>query len=168
MPSIVLIVAVPVAVVALTIFFAPWTLWTRSALDEEIPGPVGSRSMAVPEGAAHPSPVELSRGDFVRQEHKVQGVARLLLLDDGQRIVRLERFSTSDGPDLHVLLSEKKAGGNWLKYSRGHSVRLGALKATDGNHNYVIPASADLSGVASVVIWCRRFHTAFGSAPLTP
>jgi hypothetical protein len=64
-------------------------------------------------------------------------------------------------------LSEKKAGGNWFKYGGGRKVQLGELKANRGSHNYAIPAGADLDGLRSVVIWCKRFHVAFGSAPLT-
>ncbi|MBH0774715.1 DM13 domain-containing protein [Nocardia bovistercoris] len=146
--------------------FALWTLWTRSRLDENLPSFVdGALTGGAVESAA-PAITELTRGRFVRQEHEVVGTARLLELPDGRRILRLEDFATSDGPDLHVWLSEKAAGGNWFKYGRGRRVRLGALKATDGNHNYPIPADHDLSGLRSAVIWCRRFHVAFGSAPL--
>ena len=81
--------------------------------------------------------------------------------------MRLEGFKTSNGPDLHVWLSEKKAGGNWFKYGGGRKAQLGELKANQGNHNYAIPADVELDGLHSVVIWCKRFHVAFGSAPLT-
>jgi len=138
-----------VVVVGLTLLFAPWTLWTRSHLDERLP-----------------AFAEIASGHFVRQEHKVAGTARVLELPNGQRLLRLEDFATSDGPDLQVWLSEKPAGGNWFKYGKGRSVRLGALKATDGNHNYPIPVGEDLAGLSSAVIWCRRFRVAFGSAPL--
>lgn len=147
----------------LTWLFAPWTLWTRSRLDEGLQTNAGSGSADDTSGAVR----EISRGRFVRQEHKVAGTARLLELADGQHVLRLEDFCTSDGPDLHVWLSEKTAGGNWFKYGRGRRVRLGVLKATEGNHNYPVPASEDLVGLRSAVIWCRRFRVAFGSAPLS-
>jgi uncharacterized protein (DUF736 family) len=108
----------------------------------------------------------LAEGAFVSQEHDTSGTARVLELPDGQRILRVENFSTSDGPDVHVWLSDATAGGDWHKADDGRTVALGEIKATDGNHNYVIPADVDLSGLNSVVIWCDRFNVAFGSAPL--
>jgi hypothetical protein len=111
------------------------------------------------------TPTVLAAGEFVTQEHETRGTARVLS-SGGTRILRLEGFSTSDGPDLHIWLSDATAGGEWGKYDDGRYVRLGAMKATDGNQNYAIPADADLAGLRSVVVWCDRFNVAFGSAPL--
>ena len=51
-------------------------------------------------------------------------------------------------------------------YDDGRYIRLGELKATHGEQNYAVPADADLSDMASVVIWCDRFNVAFGTAPI--
>jgi len=40
------------------------------------------------------------------------------------------------------------------------------LKGNTGNQNYEIPAATDLSKYKSVAIWCKRFRTGFGVAPL--
>ncbi|MGQ0840490.1 DM13 domain-containing protein [Actinokineospora sp.] len=124
------------------------------------PAPASAIAKAKPAG-----PTVLASGAFVTQEHKTTGTARVLE-QNGERLLRLEGLSTSDGPDLHVWLSDATAGGEWGKYDDGRYVKLGKLKATDGNQNYAIPADADLSGLRSVVIWCDRFNVAFGSAPL--
>jgi hypothetical protein len=156
------IVAVGVLAVAV-VFFEPWSLWTDSTVIEAAP----TASAAGDPSAPPVGPTELARGNFVDQEHQTSGTATILELSDGRRVLRLEGFSTSDGPDLHVWLSEKKAGGNWFKYGGGRSLELGELKANRGSHNYTIPADADLKGLRSVVIWCKRFHVAFGSAPVS-
>lgn len=109
---------------------------------------------------------ELSSGDFEDAEHETSGRAVLLRLEDGQRVLRLEGLSTSDGPDVHVWLSSAPSGGSWGSYDDGSYVRLGKLKATRGNQTYVIPDSASLEGIRSAVIWCDRFDVAFGTAPL--
>jgi hypothetical protein len=168
--------------------FQPWKLWTRSEVNEALPSeftiaetttrppaptsttptsttptesaPTTPTTTATPEG-----PTVLAEGAFVTQEHETRGTARVLS-SGGTRILRLEGFSTSDGPDLHIWLSDATAGGEWGKYDDGRYVRLGAMKATDGNQNYAIPADADLAGLRSVVVWCDRFNVAFGSAPL--
>jgi hypothetical protein len=144
--------------------FEPWRAFTSSYLDESVP--VASTSTAST-STSPAQPVILAEGAFVSQEHDTAGTARVLALPSGERILRLEGFSTSDGPDVHVWLSDAPAGGEWATYDDGHYVPLGQIKATDGNHNYVIPAEADLTGLRSAVIWCDRFNVAFGSAPLT-
>lgn len=164
-----------VAVVGLVVgaaLFEPWRAFTSSHLDEPVPVAAGQKAPSVPveqpQTAPRPAgPEVLAEGTFVSQEHDTSGTARVLVLEDGSRILRLEGFSTSDGPDVHVWLSDATAGdGDWHSYDDGRYVPLGEIKATDGNHNYVIPADVDLAGLRSAVIWCDRFNVAFGSAPL--
>ena len=145
--------------------FEPWRLFTSSTVDEAVPtvastpGPSGTPT-------ATASDRVLSEGEFVDGEHATSGTARLLELADGRRFVRVEGLASSDGPDLHMWLSDRPSGGEWGSYDDGRHVALGELKATHGNQNYEIPADADLSGLQSVVIWCDRFNVAFGTAPI--
>lgn len=170
-------VGLPVGLAAVAIglaLFEPWRLFTSSHLDEPVPQAVTSPietptptvSTGTPTSSAPSGPVVLAEGTFVSQEHDTAGTARVLELTDGSRVLRLEGFVTSDGPDVHVWLSDAPAGGEWDIYDDGRYVALGEIKATEGNHNYVIPPDADLTGLRSAVIWCDRFNVAFGSAPL--
>ncbi|TVU63262.1 DM13 domain-containing protein [Paenarthrobacter nitroguajacolicus] len=152
--------------------FQPWRLFTSSSVDEALPAaPVAGSVSAeveatVVETPAASGPVVLGTGAFQSQEHETTGTARLLKLPDGSHLLRLENLASSDGPDVKVWLSSQEAGGDWFKYRSGRYVDLGAVKATHGNQNYVIPAGTDIAGLASVVLWCDRFSVAFGSAPL--
>ncbi|WP_232519865.1 DM13 domain-containing protein [Actinosynnema pretiosum] len=172
-------VVVVAALVGLWVF-QPWRLWTRSEADEALPAEFTASTSAGPStgaassGAPTPSaptsapvdqPAVLATGGFVTQEHETRGTATVLR-NGAARVLRLEGFSTSDGPDLHIWLSDATAGGEWGKYDDGRYLPLGPMKATDGNQNYPIPEDADLSGLRSVVVWCDRFNVAFGSAPL--
>ncbi|SER45492.1 Electron transfer DM13 [Actinokineospora terrae] len=166
------IVAVTVAVAVGLWLFQPWRLVTRSSVDEALPftTPAAvSTTAAVASTTAvpvnPPGPKVLAEGTFVSQEHPTRGTARILE-QDGTRVLRLENFSTSDGPDVHVWLSATPAAADWHAYDDIRYVPLGDLKATDGNQNYPIPADADLTDIRSTVIWCDRFNVAFGSAPL--
>lgn len=166
--------------------FEPWRLFTSSEVDEALPTvaaaspvagtPTSSPSTAAaspessssePEPEPEPEIVELVAGPFEDAEHGTTGQARILELADGSRFLRLEGLATSDGPDLHVWLSDAPSGGSWGSYDDGRYLRLGDLKATNGNQNYEIPADADLSGLTTAVIWCDRFNVAFGTAPLS-
>lgn len=154
--------------------FQPWRLLTRSVVDEPLPVAATAQSTpAAGPSATAPTPGTtptasvrvLGEGGFVDAEHATSGTARVLALADGTRVLRLEDFSTSDGPDVDVWLTDQPAGGDdWRRYDDGRHVALGDLKGTDGNQNYVIPADADLAGLTSVVIWCDRFDVAFGTA----
>lgn len=176
--------------------FEPWRLFTRSSIDESSPAlaamvstapsspasnpPTGSPADPTPPApstpvisAAGPGGISGPAGDpvthpFVDGEHATSGAAAVLQLPDGRRFLRLTDLSTSDGPDVHVILSDRPSGeADWGVYDDGRHVELGELKATDGNQNYEIPADVDLAGLQSVVIWCDRFDVAFGTASLT-
>jgi hypothetical protein len=174
-------VLVPLAAVAAVVIvvglalFEPWRLFTESRVDEglptangEVPSSVPTREPGRTPSAGEPEPeiVELGAGEFETAEHETSGRARVLELDDGSRFVRLEDLASSDGPDLHVWITDQPSGGEWGSYDDGRYVKLGELKATHGNQNYEIPADADLDGLVSVVIWCDRFNVAFGTAPV--
>lgn len=175
---------VAVAAVVGLYLFQPWRLLTRSTIDEALPT-VTASAAAQGSGVLAPAPSEpetsvtstpsltptaetLAAGTFVDAEHATSGTARIIRLADGSRYLRLENLSSSDGPDLHVWLTDQPSGGDWGSYDDGRYVALGVLKATDGNQNYAIPGDADLAGLVSVVIWCDRFNVAFGTAPLAP
>ena len=154
----ILITVGPVAVVALAVglwAFQPWKVFTHSTVDEALP-------------AQPAQPAVLAQGSFVSQEHETSGFAKVVQLADGSRYLRLENFATSDGPDVHVLLTDQPASADWKSYDRGRYIPLGKLKATNGNQNYPIPPDAELAGMRSVSIWCDRFNVSFGSAPLSP
>jgi Electron transfer DM13. len=132
-----------------------------------VPATSGPAAVGEPGPTPPAQPMALASGAFVDGEHATSGTASILQLPDGSRYVRLENFSTSDGPDVQVWLTDKAAGGSdWGKYDDGVLLSLGELKATDGNQNYPIPADANLSAFTSVVIWCDRFNVAFGTAPI--
>jgi Electron transfer DM13 len=159
-----------VGLVAGLLLFEPWRAFTHSRVDEAVPVAANEAPRQQPPTATtttQPQNQVLAEGAFVDGEHTTTGTARVLRLTDGSRVLRLENFSTSDGPDVHVWLTDQKAGGADGSFDDGRYVKLGELKATDGNQNYPIPAAADVAGLKSVVIWCDRFNVAFGSAPLS-
>lgn len=156
-------------------WFQPWKLFTHSHVDEALPGystpsaaaatpgattGTTSTSSTAPTSAAVAS--VLSRSAFRSGEHRTSGTALLIRLADGRLVVRLEDFSTSDGPDVRVVLASTTAGSSGV----GSYHHLGHLKATSGNQNYPVATGTDVSGYRSVVIWCKRFNAVFGSAEL--
>jgi hypothetical protein len=120
-------------------------------------------AMAAPVG-----PVALSTGTFIAGStpgDTAGGKATIYRLEDGKPLLRLEDFSTTNGPDLFVVLSSS-ANPDQDGLKNGAYVQLEALKGNIGNQNYELPADVDLGQYKSVVIWCRTFNIVFGYAPL--
>jgi Electron transfer DM13 len=90
--------------------------------------------------------------------HNAEGKAKILTLTDGSQIIRLEDFKSTNGPDVHLYLSDDKQASNFID--------LGRLKANIGNQNYPIPANTDFNKYKYVLIWCQPFSVLFGSAQL--
>lgn len=159
---------VALAVVAVGLWaFQPWRLFTSSEVDEALPRATTSPTPGAtppPTSGGTGAPQDLATGEFEDAEHATSGTVRLIELADGRRFVRLEDLDSSDGPDLHVWITDQPSGGEWGSYDDGRYVALGKLKATHGNQNYAIPVGTDLAGLTSVVIWCDRFNVAFGTA----
>jgi hypothetical protein len=91
--------------------------------------------------------------------HNAEGIAKLIPLQDGSDILRLENLQVTNGPDLYVYLATDKSASDF--------VGLGKLKANNGNQNYNIPSQTDLTKYDTILIWCRPFSVLFGSAELT-
>lgn len=169
-----------VAVLAVGLYlFQPWKLFIDTTVNEASPL-VSSAPIAVEPSvrdsasAATPSPVPsgpvvLTTGAFVSHEHGTTGTALVVRKANGERVLRLEDLDTSNGPDLHVWLTDApviEGAEGWFVFDDGEYVDLGALKGNKGNQNYPIPASVDLSDLSSVSIWCERFSVSFGAAAL--
>jgi len=114
--------------------------------------------------AANAAPASLVAGTFVAAAHATAGTATIYKLDDGSRILRLSDFSTSNGPAVHVILTDHAITGNDVEDAK--SIDLGDLKGNTGNQNYTIPTNVNLDDVKSVAIYCERFHVNFGAATL--
>lgn len=90
--------------------------------------------------------------------HNAEGLAKILTLSNGYQILRLENFKSTNGPDVHLYLSNNKQANDFID--------LGRLKANIGNQNYQIPLDTDYNKYKYVLIWCQPFSVLFGSAQL--
>jgi hypothetical protein len=173
-------IAFAVVLVSGLVWFKPWALWVDETVHEGLPAtaptaapPSHAPSAGASAGAsATPSPsgpTTLAAGTFISHEHATSGTAKLLRLADGTHTLRLEGLDTSNGPDLHVWLTDapvKEGKAGWGVFDDGKYVSLGKLKGNKGDQNYVLPADVDLPAYTSVSIWCDRFDVSFGAAEL--
>ena len=99
-------------------------------------------------------------GSFVDADwiHRTQGTATITQ-EDEKRILNLEDFNTTNGPDLYVYLSTDGKASEF--------VNLGRLQSSNGDQTYEIPENVDLSKHDKVLIWCKAFGVLFGTAHLS-
>jgi hypothetical protein len=183
-----IVVLVAALAVALALF-QPWKLWVDEEVDAAAPAgatvititpttvPTASTAAPPPTTAAPSSPGPTSVAPppttaprsapmFVSLDHTTRGTVVFLADAAQQRFLRFEDLDTSNGPDLKVYLSTNPVDGPEGEFDDDF-VNLGRLQGNVGNQNYAIPADVDLSRFRSVVIWCDRFNSAFGAAPLS-
>ncbi|MEU0752639.1 DM13 domain-containing protein [Streptomyces albogriseolus] len=160
-------------------WFQPWKLWQDQTVEEALPtaqatpGPAEEEQAAEAEPSGTPSfpagPRTLAVGELISHEHATSGTVKLVRLDDGSHVVRLENLDTSNGPDLRVWLTDapvKEGQAGWHVFDDGEYVSLGKLKGNKGSQNYAVPNDVDPSRFTSVSIWCDRFDVSFGAAEL--
>ena len=116
---------------------------------------------ARPQDGVARGPVEIAEGTFRPREHETAGTAMVVRAANGTRFLTLTSFSTSAGPDLRVRL----VPGSSFDGGAGGAIDLGGLKGNRGDQQYEIPHGVGVTG-RTVVIWCRAFSAAFGSARL--
>lgn len=102
------------------------------------------------------------------QLHETNGRASIYRQQDGSFLLLLTDFKTSNGPDVHVVLTtaddpalQSKTLGSGL-----HSVEIASLKGNEGDQSYTVPADTDLDRYNTVAIYCERFHAIFGAGTL--
>jgi hypothetical protein len=113
-------------------------------------------------------PEALYTGRLEGKVHQTSGRATIYKTVDGKEYLRLSDFTTSNGPDVHVLLvrSEDRALDQEIVKGGLDHVELGTLKGNQGDQNYDLPATVDLNQYQGVAIYCERFHAIFGVARL--
>jgi len=137
---------------------------TRAAVVQQVQAlstlmPDKSMADAMPTPAADEW-IIAAQGEFRAADSFHKGSGTATIYEQGAtRVLRLENFSSTNGPDLHVLLVEKVDGGDMGEY-----VDLGSLKGNVGNQNYDIPADVDLGNYSGVMIYCQPFHVVFSTA----
>ena len=171
---------VVVAGVAFVLFwFQPQKLFIDDRVEEPIPvvavadppasstsADANAASPSAPPSTARPEPVEIARGEFVSLDHGTSGVARVLELADGRRVVRLEGLDTSTVPICTSTSTPTPAAGEEGGVRRRATSTSVASRATKAIRTTTSRPAPTSPGSRPCVIWCDRFDSAFGAADL--
>jgi len=136
--------------------FRPEKLWTNEKVSE--PAPFTSNTDAEP----------LYTARLQGKAHQTSGRATVYKTRAGKYYLRLTDFATSNGPDVHVVLTQSNDDNLNQEIVKGQldRVELGSLKGSQGDQNYDLTVPVDLHKYNAVVIYCERFHAIFGVARL--
>ena len=153
-----------ILVVSIPVFLAAWwafrpeKLWINQKVSEAAPF------------ASSSDPQPLYTGRLESKAHPTSGRATIYGGTGGMLYVRLTDFTTSNGPDVHVVLarSDDKALSQEIVTGQLDDVELGVLKGNQGDQNYYLPVSVDLKKYNVVVVYCERFRAIFGIGRLEP
>ncbi|HEX3370759.1 MAG TPA: DM13 domain-containing protein, partial [Candidatus Cybelea sp.] len=85
------------------------------------------------------APAALESGRLVSGAHDTAGTVTIYRLDNGQHVLRLSDFHTSNGPDVHIYLTSAEKVSSNGDVTGGKYLDLGSLKGNVGNQNYEIP-----------------------------
>jgi hypothetical protein len=146
--------------------FRPERLFVNKTVNESLDTTTSAMSGGMTTPAAAAAPMTLATGSFHSNAHDTRGMASVIDLGGGHRVLRLTNFATSNGPDVRVYLVAAPDVQDNATVKTAGFVELGAMKGNIGDQNYEIPASVDLASYRTVTIWCKRFSVNFGSAPL--
>jgi len=108
----------------------------------------------------------LASGPFHGIAHETKGTATVFQDSNGNRILRLSNFSTSNGPDVHVYMVAADNAYDAATVEHAGFIDLGNIKGNIGDQDYTLARDLDLSRYRAVSIWCKRFSVNFGTAPM--
>ena len=145
------IVIALIAAAGVWFFFRPELVFIDTSIEE-----------AAPRISASP----LLQGEFRGVAHETTGIATVLELETGQRLLRLSPFATSNGPDVQICMVAADDADDSSSVREAGFVCLDTMKANVGSQNYEIPDDLDLNVYRAVSVWCRRFSVNFGTAAL--
>ena len=157
--------AVVVGLVGGWALFRPELLFIDAKVDEGFPGAAQAASPTAQGAPTDGSAAALASGSFHGVAHETRGTAAIYQVG-GKRVLRLTNFSTSNGPDLRVLLVRADDASDSDSVKKAGSLEVGKLKGNLGDQNYDLPEGADLETHRAVTIWCNRFGVNFATAPL--
>jgi hypothetical protein len=139
--------------------FRPELLFVNARVNEAFPD--AAQAVAPSDSPA----AALASGNFHGVAHETRGTAAIYQVG-GKRVLRFTHFSTSNGPDLRILLVKADDATDSDAVKAAGSIEVGKLKGNVGDQNYDLPEGVDLAQHRAVTIWCNRFGVNFATAPL--
>jgi hypothetical protein len=135
-----------------------------SAMLTAVPVPTQAQPGSIPRGAQVIVTTDFKKLDAL---HLAEGKVTIYRLIDDSILMRFSPFKVTNGPQLTVYLSASKDPKTVNDLgSLVPEFKVGELKGSTGDQDYVIPKELPLSRYNSVVIFSEGLQVVYSSAPL--
>jgi hypothetical protein len=113
------------------------------------------------------NPNVIAGGTFIETDlvHSATGTVTIYQLADNSRLLRLENFKVTNGPNLHLYMTRNPKPEASEDIGVDY-IDLGPLQANVGNQNYPVPTEVDLSSYRGLVIYSQPYNMIFTTAEL--
>jgi len=149
------VLVLAIVLVAAWYAFRPERLIVNRPVNEDFPG------------AEVASPAQVvESGTFSGVMHPTRGSATIYRLADGQRILRLTNFKTSNGPDVHVYLVAAADAKDSPTVERRRFHRFGNDQGERGRPKFRARARSGSREVPDGLDLVQKVLCQFGAAPL--
>lgn len=128
----------------------------KETIEEEVSATTGSMTTTtiIPQDATL-----ILQGTFTSSNsYTTSGSVKVYEDKSKKRSLVFENFKTNNGPDLKIYMAEDNVVTNF--------VQITDKVNTNGSYSLSIPDNVDLKKQKTVVIWCKAFSRAFGTASL--
>ncbi len=109
-------------------------------------------------------------GSFIKIDalHHASGDVKIEKAGENYKIKLQSNFSSANGPDLYVYLSEKQNFKNIAiaGVDTSKTLNIGKLQNINGEQEYLISKNDFEKYNAAVIIWCKQFGVQFSRADL--
>lgn len=140
------------------------TILFLASCNEDEPAPFKQGMLTEPaESAGTPNNTSASlTGMFSSFAHGLSGNASLYTLANKERVIQLEEFTMSAGPDVYVFFSKSN------NYSESNTIGVAKLTKTYNNAtlSITIDPAIDLKTHPFVLVYCVQYNSLFGYAEL--
>ncbi len=119
---------------------------------------------AVLDGRAESQPFEPMTGSFESVARRTTGTVKIVRLENGERQLVLEEFTTRYAPELYLYVVPTDGEDA----AEADGTELAELRETYGNQKYAIPGDVELAADSRIVLWCDACQVVFGQATLIP
>lgn len=130
----------------------------KEVIEEETPTTTGGTTTPTTTPPSQDATL-LLQGTFTSSNsYTTSGSVKVYEDKSKKRTLVFENFKTNNGPDLKIYIAEDNAITNFIQITDKVN--------TNGSYSLPIPDNVDLKKQKTVVIWCKAFSRAFGTATL--
>jgi hypothetical protein len=108
----------------------------------------------------------IAYGCFHQVAHKGSGCAALVQKSDGQIVLQLVDFKTTENPDLQILIISATDALENETVKNSEQLFVASLQKSEGFQEYLVPNIQSLTKLKAVVIWNNKHSVNFTTAPL--